>query len=64
MCTLPERFAIGAAQYVAAIVRGCRTVAGGVVGGVETCLILDTEEVDGIVAGILVFAVAAVGFQS
>ena len=64
VCALPERFAVGAAHYVAAIVRGRRVVAGGVVGGVETCLILDAEEVDGIVAGILVFAVSAVGFQS
>ena len=63
VCTLPERFAVGGAHYVAAIVRGRRIVAGGVVGRVEALLILDAKEVDGIVAGIKVFAIATVGFH-
>ena len=61
---LPKRLAVGGAEHIAAVVgRGC-VVAGSVVGGVATGLVLDEIEVDVVVRGILVLAVASAGFDA
>ena len=42
--SLPEWFAVGGAQHIAAIVAGSGVVAGGEVGGVLSCLVLHSVE--------------------
>ena len=58
VCALPEGLAVGGAGYIAAIVARCGVITGGIVGGVQSCLVLHTEKVHFVVRHILVLGVA------
>ena len=61
--TLPEGFAVGGAQYVAALIRGSGVISGSIVGGVLSSLILHEEQAYFVVGRVLTIAASAAGLK-
>ena len=62
--TLPEGFAVGGNQHVAAVVGGRGVIACGIVGGVLPCTVLHAVEMYLVVADVLVLVFADAAFDT